>query len=333
MKKRLCLVLILSCLGATAAFAQREIGPIDVTANFKTTPIRVSADTPELNNLALLAFGAHGAYRLVASDYDYDVRFSQLAPGQVRVDVARASGQVVASETATGTSTHNAFLRAADIAVARTIGLRGFFASRIVFISQRTGHREIYTSDLFFGDAQQITHDNALALSPRWSPDGHHIVYTGYFQSGRPDVFELVNENGVWRRQTFASFQGTNDCAHFSPDGSRVAMVLSGEGNSDIYVSNAEGRAVSRRTRSSAAKASPCWSPDGTQLVFTSEPGPQLYLMSAAGGTPQRIYTDISSYCAEPDWSRGDPTKLAFTMWVGRVYQVAVYDFSTRTSQ
>jgi TolB protein len=333
MKKRLGLILILGCLGATAAFAQREIGPIDVTANFKTTPIRVSADTPELNNLALLTFGAHGAYRLVASGYDYDVRFSLFAPAQVRVDVARADGEVVASETATGTSTHNAFFRAADIAVSRTIGLRGFFASRLVFISQRTGRREIYTSDLFFGEAQQITHDNALALSPRWSPDGHRIIYTGYFQSGRPDVFELVNENGLWRRQTFASFQGTNDCAHFSPDGSRVAMVLSGEGNSDIYVSNAEGRAVSRRTRSNAAKASPCWSPDGTQLVFTSEPGPQLYLMSAMGGMPQRIYTDISSYCAEPDWSRGDPTKLAFTIRVGRVFQVAVYDFSTRTSQ
>jgi TolB protein len=333
MKIRYCLVLILGCLGATAAFAQREIGPIDVTANFKTTPIRVSADTPELNNLALLAFGTHGAYRLVASGYDYDVRFSLLASAQVRVDVARADGQVVASETATGTSTRNAFFRAADIAVARTIGLRGFFASRLVFISQRTGRREIYTSDLFFGEAQQITHDNALALSPRWSPDGHRIIYTGYFQSGRPDVFELVNENGIWRRQTFASFQGTNDCAHFSPDGSRVAMVLSGEGNPDIYVSNAEGRAVSRRTRSNAAKASPCWSPDGTQLVFTSEPGPQLYLMSAVGGTPQRIYTNISSYCAEPDWSRGDPTKLAFTIRVGRVFQVAVYDFSTRTSQ
>jgi TolB protein len=333
MKTRLCLVLILGCLGATAAFAQRDIGLIDVTANFKTTPIRVSADTPELDNLALFAFGAHGAYRLVASGYDYDVRFSLLSPGQVRVDVARADGQVVASETATGPSTRNAFFRAADIAVARTVGLRGFFASRLVFTSQRTGHREIYTSDLFFGEAQQVTHDNALALSPRWSPDGHRILYTGYFQSGRPDVFELVNENGIWRRQTFASFQGTNDCAHFSPDGSRVAMVLSGEGNPDIYVSNAEGRAVSRRTRSNAVKASPCWSPDGTQLVFTSEPGPQLYLMSAAGGMPQRIYTDISSYCAEPDWSRGDPTKLAFTMRVGRVYQVAVYDFSTRKSQ
>ncbi|HXA13992.1 MAG TPA: biopolymer transporter Tol [Opitutaceae bacterium] len=333
MKNLFCLSLILGFFGATAAFAQRDIGPIDVTADFKTTPIRVSADTSELNNLALVAFGAHGAYRLVASGYDYDVRFSLLAPAQVRVDVARASGQVIASETVAGTSTRNALLDAADIAVERTIGLHGFFASRLVFISERTGRREIYTSDLFFGGAQQLTHDGSLAVSPRWSPDGHRILYTGYFQSGRPDVFEMVNDNGGWRRETFASFQGTNGSAHFSPDGSRVALVLSGEGNPDIYVSNAEGREVSRRTRSNTAKASPCWSPDGTRLVFTSEPGPQLYLMSASGGTPQRIFTNISTYCAEPDWSRGDPNKLAFTIGAGRRFQIAVYDFSTRTSK
>jgi TolB protein len=333
MKNLFRLVLVLGCLVAPAAFAQREIGSIDIEASFKTTPIRVSADTPELNNLALVAFGAHGAYRLVASGYDYDVRFSLLAPGEVRVDVARADGQSVASETATGANTRNAFFRAADMAVAHTTGLRGFFASQLAFISQRTGHREIYTSDLFFGGVQQITHDGALAVAPRWSPDGHRILYTSYFQSGRPDVFELLDENGLWRRETFASFQGTNDSAHFSPDGARVAMVLSGEGNPDIYVSNAEGHGVSRRTHSNTAKASPCWSPDGTQLVFTSAPGPQLYLINAAGGTPQRLFTDISTYCAEPDWSLGDPNKIAFTIGVGRRFQVAVYDFSTRTSQ
>jgi TolB protein len=332
MKNLFRFALVLGCFGVHAAFAQRDIGPIDITADFKTTPIRVSADTPELNNLALVAFSAHGAYRLVASGYDYDVRFALVAPAQVRVDIARANGQPVASETIAGTSTRNALLRAADVAVTRTIGLRGFFASRLAFISERTGKREIYISDLFFGEAQQITHDHALTVSPRWSPDGRRILYTGYFQSGRPDVFQLVSDGGVWRREIFASFQGTNMSAQFSPDGTRVAMVLSGEGNPDIYVSNAEGRAVSRRTRSDTAKASPCWSPDGTQLVFTSQPGPQLYIMSSSGGPAQRLFTNISTYCAEPDWSRGDPNKLALTIAVGRRYQIAVYDFSTRTS-
>ena len=139
-----------AALGPRAAFAQRDIGPIDVTADFKTTPIRVSADTPELNNLALVAFGAHGAYRLVASGYDYDVRFSLLAPAQVRVDVARASGQVIASETVAGTSTHNALLGAADIAVERTIGLHRILCLTARFHQRTHGPpRDLHVRPLF----------------------------------------------------------------------------------------------------------------------------------------------------------------------------------------
>jgi TolB protein len=103
--------------------------------------------------------------------------------------------------------------------------------------------------------------------------------------------------------------------------------VLSGEGAPEIYISNAQGRQVSRKTRSDAVKASPCWSPDGSRLVFTMEPGPQLYVMSAAGGTPSRLVTGYK-FAAEPDWSRTNPNKIVCTVRTG-AYQIAVYDFST----
>jgi TolB protein len=107
-------------------------------------------------------------------------------------------------------------------------------------------------------------------------------------------------------------------------------MVLSGEGTPEIYVSNAQGRQVSRRTRSDAVKSSPCFSPDSSRLVFVQELGtnPQLYLMSAAGGTPQRLTTGFS-YTAEPDWSRANPNKIACTVKTQGRYQIAVYDLST----
>ena len=110
-------------------------------------------------------------------------------------------------------------------------------------------------------------------------------------------------------------------------------MVLSGEGTPEIYISNAQGRQVSRKTRSDAVKSSPCFSPDGSRIVFAMEPGPQLYLMSAAGGPATRITSGISKYCAEPDWSRGDPNKIAFTVGSGARFQIAVLDLTTRTSK
>jgi TolB protein len=233
----------------------------------------------------------------------------------------------------TGSSPRNALLRAADVAVAKTngLGLRGFFASKLAFINERTGKKEIYTGDLMFGEVKQITRDNSITLSPRWSPDGTRLIYTSYYKSGFPDIFTIDLRS--FQRTTFVSFKGTNSGARFSPTGSQVAMVLSGEGTPEIYVSNAQGRGVARKTRSDAVKSSPCFSPDGTRLVFAGEPGPQLYTMPVNGGAPTRLTSGISSYCAEPDWSRGNPNRIAFTIRVGRNFQIAVYDFSKRASE
>jgi TolB protein len=328
--QRLISICLLALAIASPAPAQRDIGTVEVSADNRTIPVRVSGATPETNNLALQAFTSHGRYRLVASGFIYDIRFAPAGPSQVRVDISRGlGGGTVASEVASGSDSREALLAAADIAVARTsgLGLRGFFTSKLVFIGERTGHQEIYTCDLFFGGVRQITHDRAIAMTPRWSPDGERVIYTSFFRSGFPDIFQI--DLTSYQRTTFVSFKGTNSGARFSPDGRQVAMVLSGEGEPEIYVSNARGTGVSRRTRSDTTKASPCWSPDGTRLVFAMQPGPQLYVMAASGGTPQRVTFGTSGYCAEPDWSRADPNKIAFTMKVGGSYQIGVLDLST----
>jgi TolB protein len=109
-------------------------------------------------------------------------------------------------------------------------------------------------------------------------------------------------------------------------------MVLTGEGAPEIYVSNASGQQVARRTRSESTKSSPTWSPDGSRIVFSMDPGPQLYIMSAAGGAPQRLSSSFS-YMAEPDWSTANPNKIACTVRVSGRYQIAVCDVPTRTAK
>jgi TolB protein len=335
MQKFLHLFLFLAACAAPAC-AQRDIGYVDVVAERNTLPVRVSANSAELNQLALQAFGAHGRYRLTASGYAYDIKFSQVTPTQVRVDITRGSAATpVASQVATGANAREALLRAADIAVERTngLGLKGFFTAQLAFIGERTGKKEVYTSDLFFGSAKQITRDNAHALTPRWSPDGGKLLYTSFFKAGFPDIFQI--DLGTYQRTTFVSFKGTNTGARFSPNGQQVAMVLSGEGNAEVYVGTPQGRQIRRLTRTDGVEASPCFSPDGSRLVFTSDSagGPQLYVMSTAGGQIQRVPTNISGYCAEPDWNRADANKIAFTTKIGRGYQIAVYDFSKRASE
>lgn len=324
--------LLLLGLFAAPALAQRNIGDVDVVVDSKTIPVRVSASPAELQTLAQVAFNAHGRYDLRGTRAAaYDIRFTAVSPTQVRVDITRG-GSVVASESATGANAKQALLRAADIAVVKTngLGLRGFFLGRLAFIGERSGKKEVYTSDLFLGDAKQVTTDRALALTPRWAPDGSCFLFTSYKRSGAPDVFRY--DVNTFQVTTFASFKGTNSGARFSPNGQQVAMVLTGEGSPEIYVSDAQGRQVARKTRSDAVKSSPVWSPDGSRLVFAMEPGPQLYIMSAAGGAPQRLATGFT-YSAEPDWSRTS-NKIAFTARVGGGrYQIAVMDAGGGTGE
>lgn len=318
---------------AAPLFAQRDIGTVTVNADTQTTSISISSSSPELQNLALKAFGAHGRYRTVASGGAFTITFAPAGATAVSVSITKGSaGTPVHSETVSGTSLRNALLRAADVAVLKTSGLRGFFAGRLAFVGESTGKTEIYTSDLFFGEAQRWTSDGKQIMSPRWVPGGAKIVFTSYHTSF-PDIYVLELNNR--RISLLASFKGTNSGGSFSPDGSRVAMVLSGEGNPEVYVGNAQGRQIRRLTNTPAVEASPTWSPDGSRILFVSDSagGPQLYVMPAGGGAPTRLATNISGYCAEPDWSDANPNKIVFTARVGSGYQTAVFDMAARASK
>jgi TolB protein len=321
--------LLALAVAASAAAAQSiDLGIIPISGA-NTIAITISGEG-ELAGLANKAFEVHGRYRRVSSGGAYDISFASVSPTQVRVDI-RKGGAVALSQSVSGSNTRNALYRAADIAVKATSGLNGFFASKMAFVSNRSGASEIYVSDLFLGDATAVTQQKSNVLSPRWSPDGTRLVYTSFFKSGFPDIF--VIDLAARRWNSFVSFKGTNSGARFSPDGSRVVMVLSGGGNPDIYVSDAQGRGVTKRTNSGGVKSSPCFSADGARIVYAGEPGPQLYVMSASGGSAQRVTSGISSYCAEPDWSRADPSKIVFTMRDGKRFQLAVLDLRSNQSK
>ena len=99
----------------------------------------------------------------------------------------------------------------------------------------------------------------------------------------------------------------------FSPDGTKVVMSISENGQSDIYEMDVRGRALRRLTNTPAIDTSPCYSNDGAQIVFNSDRGgsQQLYVMSAGGGGERRISFGEGRY-ATPVWSpRGD--WIAFT--------------------
>jgi Tol biopolymer transport system component len=131
------------------------------------------------------------------------------------------------------------------------------------------------------------------SFSPQWSPDGTRIV----FQSERKlDGSDAINLNGtvnIWRVNadgtglialTNATANGaSNFSPQWSPDGTRIVFesglkldgsdATNANGTSNIWWVRPDGTGLTHLTNATASGAgssSPEWSPDGSQVVFSS---------------------------------------------------------------
>ncbi len=111
-------------------------------------------------------------------------------------------------------------------------------------------------------------------------------------------------------------------------------MTLSKDGNPEIYTIPVAGGAPVRITRTRGSETSPSWSPDGTELVYSSDDrgSPQLFISSSTTISDMDHLVTGNSYCTKPDWSP-DGKLIAFTTRLGGQFQIGVYDVAKRAGQ
>ncbi|TDU73156.1 TolB protein [Prosthecobacter fusiformis] len=273
-------------------------------------------------------------FQLTEEGAEYAVSGSSVG-GRVTGRLTRADGKLVFERTYAAPGLDENLSALADDIIFAATGKPGLSTSRLVFVSDRSGTKQIYRCDVQGKEIQQITHHPYGAVSPSLSPDGGAIAYTAY-QAGFP-IVQVLDLGLGWER-TVTDTAGTSFGASFSPDGQRLALVMSFLGNPEIFVTDLGTNTAGCISDTLGAPSSPSWHPDGKQIIFADDRGrgPRLYVAEV----PEKEKTEAKlflwragpSFCTDPEFSP-DGRMVAFTAGRGEDAAVIIKDYPQGKSQ
>jgi Tol biopolymer transport system component len=132
--------------------------------------------------------------------------------------------------------------------------------------------------------------------SAAWTQDGKSLVVAGA-EEGQPSALSVVVvDTGAARRITTPAKETPGDFSpEVSPDGATVAFVRATDSENregaDIWLCDLSGGGVRRLTFDDHMIRGIAWTPDGRELVYSSDRGSgwRLWRLPAYGGTPRDL--------------------------------------------
>lgn len=220
---------------------------------------------------------------------------------------------------------------AADII--QQFGGKSLLNTRIYFVSDRTGNKEIWSMDPDGSNQRQLTRYNGLSIQPAISPDGDKVAFTSYVR-GNPGIFVFTSEG---RSLPFynqrASMNATPD---FTPDGKQIVYSSTAAGrDAQIFIANVNGTDFRRVSAVRAIEVEPKVNPKtGRDMVFVSgRSGPQqIYRMNMDGANVERL-TPGEGEASNPSW-HPDGQMIAYAWTRGFAtgnFNIFVMDVATRS--
>jgi len=160
-----------------------------------------------------------------------------------------------------------------------SIGLEPVTAPRIIFVSDRSGNKDIWIMNTDGSNLEQLTTNIGLDEQPVPSPDGQRIAYIS--DSGNPspmpgeapntDIW-VMNTDGTekTRLTSFASYYCYQPA--WSPDGGQIVFVRE---NGGVWLCQvpSDASAVPTILESGVARYNPEFSPDGSRLIYGRDTG------------------------------------------------------------
>jgi Tol biopolymer transport system component len=217
------------------------------------------------------------------------------------------------------------------------------------FTASRNGSNvtQVWVLNRMGGEAQQLTFAEQGVSGYEWSPDGSRLLlmirdkdedesdeprpyvidrlqfkrdYAGYLDRKRTHIYTFTPGDTTVTQLTFGDFDHSG--ATWSPDGQSIAFVSNrtdnpdGNTNNDIWIVSAdegekEGGLI-QVTTNRGSDTSPAWSPDGTEIVYTTNIEPEkiwyatshLATISADGnGTARLLTKELDRNISSPRYS------------------------------
>jgi TolB protein len=164
----------------------------------------------------------------------------------------------------------------------------------VAFTSNRNGPYDIYMVHPDGSGLEQLTHDDAFDDQASFSPDGKKIAFVSS-KNGQADIYilDLATRTTV----DITNHAGGDFRPSWSPDGKWIAFSSDRDSknprpifgiwhSTEIFTMRSNGTEVVKRTFIDAVAGSPCWSPDGKQLLFYQATLYQVRKMNFVERTP-----------------------------------------------
>jgi serine/threonine protein kinase len=178
----------------------------------------------------------------------------------------------------------------------------------LAFIRRRLGPRsELALVDLGTATVRTLTTDDALALSPTWSPDDRFIYFCSS-RGGTLNIWRLTVETSELVQITAG--QGDDVEIDLSTDGQRI-VYSTFRANTNLAEISLDPASIGERkwlTKDLArSETSPRYSPDGKRIAyFTNRSGAEregIWIMDADGANATQLIEDNRRTNVYPRWS------------------------------
>jgi hypothetical protein len=202
---------------------------------------------------------------------------------------------------------------------------------RIAFSTMRADLKnEIFVMSAGGQNPTRVTRFAASAVFPAWSPDGWWLAFASNHEGDYDIYVNNVSGNSLTR---LTNTPGEDNKPAWSPDGARLVFASArNDAGCDVdckfelYLMDADGSQQANLTNHPANDDSPDWSPDGQQILFSSDRdgNDEIYTWDLREQVLTRL-TNHPERDTSPVWSP-DGRRIAFESYRDGNFEIYVMD-------